>query len=158
MKSVFNILLILLLSATASQAQDKNVTSLVESKNFVFIAETVLPLSGQFRQLTSEYDLRVLGDSVVAYLPYFGRAYSAPLDPTQGGIQFTSTDFEYSQQSRKKGGWNISIKPKDARDVRQMTLSIRENGNASLQVNSNNRQSISYNGHIEPRKNYQPIP
>jgi hypothetical protein len=152
MKSIFNILPILLLSATALQAQDKDVTSLIESKNFVFIAQSAHPLSGQFRQLTSEYDLRVLGDSIVAYLPYFGRAYSAPLDPTQGGIQFTSTDFEYSQQSRKKGGWNISIKPKDARDVRQMTLSIRENGNASLQVNSNNRQSISFNGHIEPRR------
>ena len=142
----------LLLSATASQAQDKNVTGLIESKNFVFIAESAHPLSGQFRHLTSEYDLRVLGDSIIAFLPYFGRAYSAPLDPTQGGIQFTSTDFEYSQQSRKKGGWNISIKPKDARDVRQMTLFIRENGNASLQVNSNNRQSISFNGHIEPRR------
>jgi hypothetical protein len=149
MKSAFNILLILLLSATALQAQDKNVTALIESKNYVFIAESAHPLSGGFRQLTTEYDLRVLGDSIVAYLPYFGRAYAAPIDPTKGGIQFTSTDFEYSQQVRKKGGWNISIKPKDAQDVRQMTLFIRENGNASLQVTSNNRQAISFNGRIE---------
>lgn len=152
MKSAFNILLILLVSATALQAQDKNVTVLVESKNYVFIAESAHPLSGQFRQLTSEYDLRVLGDSIVAFLPYFGRAYAAPVDPSQGGIQFTSTDVEYSQQSRKKGGWNISIKPKDTRDVRQMTLFIRQNGNASLQVTSNNRQAISFNGRIERRR------
>jgi hypothetical protein len=151
MKLVFNILSVLLLSVTAVKAQDKNVASLIESKNFVFVAETANPLSGQFRQLTSEYDLRVLGDSIVAFLPYFGRAFSAPIDPNQGGIQFTSTDFEYSQQTRKKGGWNINIKPKDTRDVRQMNLFIRQNGNASLQVTSNNRQSISYNGRIEAR-------
>jgi hypothetical protein len=93
----------------------------------------------------------VLGDSIVSFLPYFGRAYSAPLDPTKGGIQFTSTDFEYDQTARNKGGWIINIKPRDVQDVRQLTLTVTQSGSASLQVISTNRQGISFNGRIEPK-------
>ena len=41
--------------------------------------------------LSPYYYLKVSKDTVVAYLPYFGRAYTAPADPTEGGIKFTST-------------------------------------------------------------------
>jgi hypothetical protein len=40
------------------------------------------------------------------------------------------------------------ITPKDNRDVRQMNFTISASGYATLQVSSNNRQSISYNGYI----------
>ena len=65
-----------------------------------------------------------------------------------GGLNFTSTEFQYNLKSKKKGGWDITIKPTDIKDVRQMFLSIGENGYASLQVISNNRQTISYYGYI----------
>ncbi len=45
---------------------------------------------------------RVMGDSIVTYLPYFGRAYSVPVNLSQGGIQFTSTDFDYTIESKRK--------------------------------------------------------
>ena len=105
-------------------------------------------MSGRTRQLTSDYDVKVTKAQVVSYLPYFGRAYSAPIDPSQGGIQFTSKDFDYTTTPRKKGGWDIQLKPKDYRDVQQMSLSITEDGYASLQVTSTNRQLISFTGYI----------
>jgi hypothetical protein len=126
---------------------------LVDTAYFRFKAEWVLPLGGRSRYLTSDYyDLTVSRDTIVAYLPYFGRAYSAPMDPSQNGIQFTSKDFIYTTTPRKKGGWNISIKFNDAGDVKQMELTVTTDGNASLQVTSVNRQSISFNGHITGRK------
>ena len=146
----FAILSILSLSITTLQAQDLDkatVKNLVDSKSFTFKAQTVLPMSGASRQLTSEYDLKLLGDSMVAYLPYFGRAYG-PIDPREGGINFTSTNFEYKTKSKKKGGWDVSINPSDTKDVRQLYLNISSNGNASLQITSNNRQTISYHGYI----------
>lgn len=137
---------------STSQAQEnRNVEGILNSKNYIFIAQSASPVGGRFRQLTAEYDLRVLGDSVVSFLPYFGRAYSAPVDPTKGGIQFTSTDFEYEQTARNKGGWIINIKPRDVQDVRQLTLTVTQSGSASLQVISANRQGISFNGRIEPK-------
>ena len=140
------------LLASAQELDKEKVKSLVESKNFVFKVQSVQPMGGPSRQMTSDYDLRLLGDSVVSYLPYFGRAYTAPDPGDPGGINFTSTTFEYKAKPKKKGGWNIEIRPKDTRDVRQLTLSVGETGYSQLQVTSNNRQSISYYGYIVERK------
>ncbi len=139
---------------TVSEKQTKEtiIKNLIDSKNYVFTARYVQPLSGSIRHLTSEYDMKVFGDSIVTYLPYFGRAYSAPVNLTQGGIQFTSTDFTYTIESKRKE-WLITIKPKESIDVRELVLSVFKNGSATLRVNSNSRQSISYNGIIEERRN-----
>jgi hypothetical protein len=140
-------------AALHAQSLDKAVVqNIVSSKNFTFKAQSVLPMSGMSRQLTSEYDVKFLGDSIVAYLPYFGRAYAATYGSEGGGINFTSTQFEYKAKPRKKGGWDISIRPKDTKDVRELNFTISENGYGSLQVNSNNRQPISFQGYIVERK------
>ena len=134
--------------AEKQAAKTAAIKNLVDSQSYVFKAQSAMPMSGRSRQLTSDYDLKVTKDQVVSYLPYFGRAYSAPIDPSQGGIQFTSKDFDYTTTPRKKGGWDIQIKPKDNRDVQQMSLTISEDGYASLQVTSINRQPISFSGYI----------
>lgn len=168
MKSVYKILISTFIflsfalagmsTANAQKAGNKKETkevvikNLIESKNYVFTARSVQPTGGSIRHLTSEYDMRVMGDSIVTYLPYFGRAYSAPVNLSQGGIQFTSTDFNYTIESKRKE-WEIVIKPREPIDVRELILRVFKNGSASLMVTSNNRQSISYNGIIEGRKN-----
>jgi hypothetical protein len=124
------------------------VTELIVNQHYTFKAQTTTPLSGRLRQLTSDYDLQVSKDVIISQLPYFGRAYSAPINPSDGGIQFTSKDFEYTLTDKKKGGWDVTIKFKDVKDVQQMQLSIFNNGTASLQVTSNNRQAISFSGYI----------
>ena len=154
-------LLIALIGWGAAQAQSRGkdkendkttvVENLINSHNFVFKAQSVTPLGGALRQLTTDYDLRVSNDSIIAYLPYFGRAYVAPMDPTDGGIQFTSKDFGYTVTNKRKGGWSILITPKDTKDVRQLTLDVSEKGYASLEVTSENRQFIGYNGYITER-------
>lgn len=133
------------------QSKEAVIKSLIDSKNYVFRARLVQPTGGSIRYLTSEYEMSVIGDSIVTYLPYFGRAYSAPINLSQGGIQFTSTDFNYTVESKRKE-WEIVIKPREALDVRELTLRVYKNGSASLMVTSNNRQAISFNGVIEARR------
>jgi len=152
-----------LVSSTITFAQDskeeekqkdaQQIENMIQSKNYVFIARSALPMRGRNINLTSIYDLKVSGDTVISDLPYFGRAYSAPINPAEGGIHFTSNDFTYNLTERKKGGWDITILPKDTRDVRQMFLTVSESGYASLQLTSNNRQAISFNGYIKERTN-----
>ena len=137
--------------ANAQDAKQASLQKMITARQFVFKAQTVLPLRGSTRNLTSDYDLRLSGDSLISYLPYFGRAYSAPLDPNESGLQFTSTDFTYNVQKKKKG-WDITILPKDTRDVRQMFLSISNSGYARLQVTSNSRDGIAFNGYIDKMK------
>lgn len=114
----------------------------------IFKAQTALPSSGGLINLTTDYDLRFSKDSIVAYLPYYGRAYSASYGQ-EGGIRFTSTSFDYKIKERKKGlGWEISFKPKDVRDIRELNMIVSTNGNATLQVSSLNRQPINFNGNV----------
>ena len=153
MKSLFSFVFLSIAVVTAGYAQnDKKdpIQQAVDDKQYVFRARTVLPASGPARQLTSEYDFTVNHDSIKAFLPYFGRAYSAPIGKTSDGINFTSTDFSYKVNERKKGGWLIDIRTKDAGDVQQVNLNLSKNGYGTLHINSQNRQSISFTGKIEP--------
>lgn len=128
--------------------QRAEIGKLIQSKNFVFVAQYALPLGGRSVNLTSLYNVKLSGDTLTSDLPFYGRAFVAPINPSEGGIHFTSTHFEYTINEKKKGGWNVTILPKDTKDVRQMFLSVSENGSSSLQLTSNNRQSISFTGYI----------
>lgn len=153
MKNVLLIFALVFGLTAAAQSKDSAkvaaVKTLVESGNYVFKAQTALPLRGPVRQLTSPFDLTVtLPAKIVSNLPYYGRAYSA-VDPLNGGMNFTTKDFDYTITPRKKGGWDIAIKPKDIKqDVSQLYLTITQDGYASLRATSSNRDPISYNGSI----------
>lgn len=131
-----------------SQSKHELIKKMIQSKNYVFRAQYALPATGRSHYLTSQYDVRVTNDTIVSDLPFFGRAYVATMNPADAGIRFTSTEFDYKVTDKKKGGWNITILPKDTRDVRQMYLSVTQNGNASLQVISNNRQAMNFTGSV----------
>jgi hypothetical protein len=128
------------------------IATLINEKNFVFEAQTAYPTTGRQINLTSPYDVRVSGDSVISYLPYFGRAFVAPINPDDAGIKFTSTRNSYNLKDKKNSGWDITILPKDTKDVRQMYLTVSEDGYASLNVISNNRQTIRFNGIVRAKR------
>ena len=150
MKKYFS-LAVLLAIAGIIQAQEKTeptTRQLLETKNFIFKAQTVNPQRGRLRQLTSEYDVVVTSDTVIAFLPFFGRAYTAPVNPSEGGIKFTSAKFDYSLAARKKKGWTLKIKPDDVNNVQDLYFTIFDNKRATLLVNSVNRESIVFSGYI----------
>jgi hypothetical protein len=148
-------------NAQSSKQQKRTdaVKTMIDGVNYVFKATYVNPQRGPGRALTSEYDVVVSKDTVVAYLPYFGRAHVAPINPysNEGGIKFTSTKFDYKVTTGKKGGWEILIKPKgnnigDMKDVQQLKLTVSSSGYATLFVLSTNRDPISFNGTVEAGK------
>jgi hypothetical protein len=137
------------------EQKQEEIKNMMTNGHYIFEADYAIPQSGAGRQLTSLYDLKISKDSVIAYLPYFGRAYLAPNpgDDLEGGIKFSTANFNYVQKQSKKGSWEISIKPKDTnltnwRDVQQMQLDVSANGYASLIVISSNRDAITFNGYI----------
>ena len=121
---------------------------ILEEKNFVFVAQMVNPQRGVTRQLTSRYDLTVNPDTVSAFLPYFGRAYSAPINPADGGIKFSATEFSYESVKKKKGRYEITILPRDAEGVAAVRITAFENGRASIQVTQLNKDPISFTGYF----------
>lgn len=149
-KILFFILIILYSGTGTMYAQQKEaaVQKKIQDKSYVFTVQSVSPMRGSMRQLTSEYDLRISPDSAVSYLPYFGRAFAAPIGSSETGIKFTSTNFIYTTTNRKKGGWDVTIKPRDVQEVQQLFLTIFPDGSGSLQVTSTNRDPISFSGYI----------
>jgi hypothetical protein len=123
---------------------------MVNAKEFTFRAEQMLPTGGKSRLLTETYVFRVSPQEVSSDLPYMGRAYTANVATTDGGMRFTSKDFTYQQNPGKKNSWTVYIYPKDQADVRECILTVYSDGGADLSINSNNRQPIRYNGHIQP--------
>lgn len=140
-------------SCTTSQdaAKVEATSGLVESQDYIFTAEYAYPMTGRSIYLNSDYTFAISKDSLISYLPYFGRAYVAPINPTEGGIQFKSKEFDYSL-TKNKSGWDVIIKTKDVQRRYQISLNIGTTGNATLNVNSPDRQNISFSGYIEKRK------
>ncbi|MES2375809.1 MAG: DUF4251 domain-containing protein [Bacteroidota bacterium] len=144
--------------AEKKAAKAADIKRIITSNNYAFKANYVIPMSMSPRALTSDYDVRVTKGKLEVYLPYFGRAYAAPRDLNDGGIKLNTTDYDYKAVEKKNGGWDITIKPKKTTintvgDVQIMRLNVSTDGYASLQVNSTNRQPISFNGYIEEIKN-----
>lgn len=163
--------LVLVFIAFKVNAQTDKATTLriVEEKNYVFVATNAIPtnstdISNVMRKMSgntggatinltgSSYDVQITKDSVVAYLPYYGRSYSAPINPEDNGYKFTAKNFTYNAVKTKKGDWDISINTKDVKDNVRMTLNISAGGYATLSVVSNNKQSIMYNGYLSEIK------
>jgi len=160
LQSIFTAIIFLLVLGSAnviaqsSKQQNENkkeqkINELINSQRYTFIPQTALPSRGASKTLTSEYELKIKNDTLVSYLPYFGRAYTASIGSTENPLDFKTTDFKYTITDQKKGGWNITIVPKNAGDARQLILSVSQDGYASLQVISTNRDPISFNGYIQ---------
>ena len=136
---------------TKKEEQAAKVTAMIDGQRFLFRPQSANPMRGRLIQLTTEYSVKVGKDTVVADLPYFGRSFTAPVDPSRGGIQFNTTKFDYKVENIKKG-WQITIKPSDVSDIQQLFLTVFSNGTATLQVTSTNRTPITFNGQVLERK------
>jgi hypothetical protein len=122
----------------------------IEAKTYTFVPEFALPMRGGQRYLDPIYTLKIVPDSVIASLPYFGQVYmQAPINPDEAGINFASTKFDYMVTERKKGGWSIVINLHDVTRNSTLRLDVFTNGTATLQALSNTRDQISFNGYIK---------
>lgn len=144
----------MLASCTAGKkmVDNRSVKEKIESQRYTFKADYVSPTSAGFqpRYLTSEYTLKVTPDTVQAYLPYFGRAYEAPFNPSDGGFKFTSTNFNYElKQGKKPGNWIINIKIHDQRQRVEFNFEVWDNGKGDLRVFDQSKQPISFQGELE---------
>ncbi|MEO6169034.1 MAG: DUF4251 domain-containing protein [Chitinophagales bacterium] len=156
-RKLLAIIVIAVFTTTTAQGQNSKkeqeaarieaVTKMVANRQFHFEVQSVMPSGGRMRQLSPGYSLHLAKDSLTSNLPYFGEAHS-PAGVSGGGYNFTSTLFDYTIETRKKGGWEIRIKTKDQQENPDFFLSIFENGSTSLRVNSMSRESISYSGNL----------
>lgn len=122
----------------------------VKLSDFTFKATYAYPTGYRSVYLTPYYEVKISPDTVKAYLPYYGRAYRAPIDPREGGFNFNSTEFTYQSASgKRKESWTADVTILDLDRPVTFHFEIWGNGTASLHVNDFNRQTISFQGVVE---------
>ena len=155
-KQIFMLLLALLVGIPTLSAQSKKekkeqkkaaVKKLIESENYKIDVNTAMPMRGRSIPLTSSYSLEIRNDSVISYLPYYGRAYSIPYGGGDG-LNFKTVLKEYSMKMDKKGNAVIEFIARNPEDRYEYRVKVFPNGSASIDVNMQNRQSISFQGEL----------
>jgi len=131
--------------------KQKQITLLVDSKEFVFEATRVMSQGGRTINLTSNYTLEIHPDLIKCDLPFFGRAYSGVGYGGDDGMKFEGKPTDYTVEKTKKA-YVIKANVRGERDSYSLMLSVYFEGSAYLTINSNNRSSISYDGDIKEFK------
>lgn len=123
----------------------------VSNRDFKISVRTAYPNRGRSVQLTTDFELRVKGDSVMSYLPYFGRAYNIPYGGGKGlNFNDVMNDFKITQPKRNKK--HIEFNVKNDEDTYKFYIDVFDNGNAYINVMPQQRESISFNGDVELHK------
>lgn len=147
-------LLAMVCIASFAQAQDSAAMTMlkqwVDAKAFTFKAVSMTPSKGGTRQLNSvTYAVKVSGDTVVCDLPYVGQVYNISAATTgQSGMNFISYKSTYTSKPGKKNKLLLTIKTKDLNADRDLSFVFFDNGTATLNITSSDRQFISYQGRI----------
>ncbi len=129
--------------------------SLVESHHFQVKIDRVHPTTGQdVSRFNPEGSFNIKDSIAAGQLPFFGRAYNLPYGDG-GGIKFNSKMIDQSMKTidkKKKGKiifYRFSV-PGEGIDMFRISMEIGASGACTVNVNSNNRASISYSGKIIP--------
>ena len=134
-----------------SQQKQIQIETLVNSKDFVFVARYALPMgTGQINLSSNPNYVRFSPDLMDGYMPFFGTATSAAIG--LGGdntIKFKDKPESFNIKKMKKN-FQIDAKVKGENDVYRLSLTVSFEGSTSLSIISNNRSTISYQGEIFP--------
>ncbi|MEO9513288.1 MAG: DUF4251 domain-containing protein [Flavobacteriaceae bacterium] len=105
---------------------------------------------GRIDLTTNANYVRVIGDSVIVYLPYFGeRQIGGGYNNKNVGIEFKGIpkDFEIIK-NQKTDGYRIRFVIKNHGESYTMTTELFPNHNSAINVISSHRTPIAYNGKI----------
>ena len=163
---IFSLLLITAMSMPTLSAQTKKekkeltwdmlrehgleqaVEKLVTSGKYKINVNRALPARGRSVTLTSPYSVEIRNDSVISYLPYYGRAYSIPYGGGEG-LNFKAPLTDYKLEWDKKETAKIKFSARSEEDRFDFSIDVFSNGSSSIFVNMQNRQSISFQGELD---------
>jgi len=127
------------------------IKKLMDSDDFIFQATHALPLGGGSIFLNHDYDVHLKKDSVFSYLPFYGVAYHIEYGGRNSGFIFEEPVEDFSKEF-DKNNYLVKFKVDHGNDNVVFTFHITELGYATLNINSTNRQSISYYGYMEKKE------
>ncbi len=98
------------------------------------------------RMVTSDFFLRLHGDTLQSYLPYLGQAYQAPMASPARGLNFEERIARLTESRPKADQVRLDIDVKTDEDTYHYIVDIFNTGKADIRVQSQHRDAISFNG------------
>ena len=103
------------------------------------------------------HSIRVAGDTLTSYLPYFGEARMVPYGGGKG-LNFEEKIASYSDSGASAEKRTITLAVKNEEDSYIFTLTVFEGGDTHIHVHSVNRDDISYHGTLRVEGGVSIIP
>ena len=132
--------------AAREAREAKMVVDNLRSGNFRINIDRMYPVRGTPKTV-SAYSITVKDDGAIldSHLPYIGQAWRVPYG---GGhaLNFDAPILNYTVLQSRKDGYEVRIFVKTDEDEHLYLLTVFENGRASLDVQSGNRERISFTG------------
>ncbi|WP_214071081.1 DUF4251 domain-containing protein [Mucilaginibacter sp. dw_454] len=171
-------LLLLLLVVTGiniAQAQQQpfsaaDIKKMADDKKFRFKATTAelsaeenrsgglmssAPTKANRMTLSAVYSALLTPDSVVSYLPYFGKSSSEGVETNnivnsteENPTKFSATAYTYEAKEKKKGNAVITIKPQDSSKIEKYVYYLELDGSARLELTIAHYKTITYIGYF----------
>lgn len=134
--------------AVRAAEQAAKIKNSLAERNYKILIDRMYPMKGGSKSVSYGYSIEVRNDSLISYLPYFGRAYNVPYGGGKG-LNFSERIGNY-QESQTKNGWHhIEIGLTNSEDTYLYIIDLFDNGNSSINVRSRQREPISFSGEFE---------
>jgi len=125
-----------------------NVTNALNNRDYKISIDRMYPMRGSSRHVSFGYSVEVKNDTLVSYLPYFGRAYNVPYGGGKG-LNFSAPIGSYQEFMIRNGLRRIEICVTNDEDTYLYTIEVFDNGSSSVDVRARQRERISYSGNVE---------
>ena len=129
----------------------RKVTSALNERRFTILVDRMYPLRGSSRSISYGYSVEVRNDSLLSHLPYFGRAYAIPYGGGKG-LSFSAPIISYQEYQKKHNLRHIEIGLTNDEDTYLYTIEVFDNGKSSIDVQSRQREPISFSGDMEEER------
>lgn len=154
--SILALLLILVTLGSCASSEEraaqkaefsKKVKAALDKRSYKISINRMLPMGGASKSVSYGYSVEVRNDSLLSYLPYFGRAYQVPYGGGKG-LKFDAPINHYQETNMKNGSRHIDIVIKNEEDEYNYHFTVFENGSSSIDVQSRQRDPINYSGEV----------
>ena len=134
----------------ARQAETASaVNAALADRHYKITITQAYPQRGGNVNVSHDFFLEVKGDTLVSYLPFFGRAYRSLYGGTEKGLNFTEIIRMYEPLKSKAGVTRIRMRVRNEEDSYIYTVEVSENGRASIRVQALERDDMRFDGDID---------
>ena len=134
--------------AARAAEQAAKVTAALKARDYKISVDRMFPMKGSSKSVSYGYSVEVRNDSLISYLPYIGGAYNVPYGGGKG-LNFSERISSYKESQKNNGQRQIEINVMNEEDTYVYTLKVYDNGSSSIDVQSRQRDHISYSGQME---------